>query len=258
MDACPSPSLPILTCSLRQLSEPATFSPKHPVGPTWPTERHTAQGRPVCHRRPAPQAGRTLGQNPKSNVFSLLPSVLRDINFKCGKTHLTPNITCAILTPFKPAVRSVRLVVLRGIHRKLGPSVSLSHRGRLVPPQGDAPNTCVAAISTHPLAPWRLPSDFAAVVQSWFQRCGLQSAAAGGAAPRGRGGLVWGGVTGGSAGGFRGFLVSGGQKSTCFSNCINSDAPTTHPSLLRWAQGCRVFILTHRQFCSSITETRCR
>ena len=49
VDACPSPSLPVLTCSLRQLSEPATFSPKHPGGPTWPTERQTAQGRPVCH-----------------------------------------------------------------------------------------------------------------------------------------------------------------------------------------------------------------
>jgi len=92
VDACPSPSLPVLTCSLRQLSEPATFSPKHPGGPTWPTERQTAQGRPVCHRRPAPQAGRTLGQNPKSNVFPLLPSVLRDINFKCGKTHLTSHV----------------------------------------------------------------------------------------------------------------------------------------------------------------------
>ena len=150
-------------------------------------------------------------------------------------------------SPFKPAVQSVRLVVLRGIHRKLGPSVSLSHRGRLVPPQGDAPNTCVAAISTHPLAPWRLPSDFAAVVQSWFQRCGLQSAAAGGAAPRGRGGLVWGGVTGGSAGGFRGCLVSGGQKSTCFSNCIALTAgwetyllaqPSTPPQPLHcWGPG---------------------
>lgn len=37
-------------------------------------------------------------------------------------------------------------------------------------------------------------------------------------------------------------------------NCSGSDPPTTHPSLLRLSHGCRVFIFTDRQFCSSAPE----
>ena len=109
-------------------------------------------------------------------------------------------------------------------------------------------------IKTHPLLLGTCPQ----ILLLWFSLgfkgadCRAERAAAGGGSPRSWGGGDRGGVAGDSAGGFRGCLVSGGQKSTCSSNCISSDPPATHPSLLRRGQGCRVFILTRRQFCSSI------
>lgn len=54
----------------------------------------------------------------------------------------------------------------------------------------------------------------------------------------------------------QGCLVSGGQKSTCFSNCINCDPPTTHPSP-QVGPGMQGFHSNPQVPCSSITETRC-